>query len=175
MAQTLRNGSGNESRRVLPGKGVRRHRRDYLHSAAAGTVEKAGFSAPICASVSGPALVLLAVFREEAIRMDLNGIDRMLSQLRTAAALASRKPETKPAETERKADFSDVLKNSLDQVNRAQNDAVQLSRSFTVGDPDTNLQDVMIAMQKSNIAFQQAVQVRNRLVQAYHDIMNMTV
>jgi flagellar hook-basal body complex protein FliE len=107
--------------------------------------------------------------------MDINGIDRMLSQLRTAAALASRKPEVKPAETGQKADFSDVLKNSLDQVNRAQNDAAQLSRSFTVGDPDTNLQDVMIAIQKSNISFQQAVQVRNRLVQAYHDIMNMSV
>jgi flagellar hook-basal body complex protein FliE len=107
--------------------------------------------------------------------MDMNGIDRMLSQLRTAAALASRKPEARPAEGERKTDFSEVLKSSLDQVNRTQNDAVQLSRAFTVGDPDTNLQDVMISMQKSNIAFQQAVQVRNRLVQAYHDIMNMQV
>jgi flagellar hook-basal body complex protein FliE len=107
--------------------------------------------------------------------MDMNGIDRMLSQLRTAAALASRKPEAKAAEGAPKADFSDVLKSSLDQVNRAQNDAVQLSRAFTVGDPDTNLQDVMISIQKSNIAFQQAVQVRNRLVQAYHDIMNMQV
>jgi flagellar hook-basal body complex protein FliE len=107
--------------------------------------------------------------------MDMNGIDRMLSQLRTAAALASRKPESKAAEGAPKADFSDVLKSSLDQVNRAQNDAVQLSRAFTVGDPDTNLQDVMISIQKSNIAFQQAVQVRNRLVQAYHDIMNMQV
>lgn len=107
--------------------------------------------------------------------MDMNGIDRMLSQLRTAAALASRKPEAKPAEGERKADFSEVLKSSLDQVNRSQNDAAQLSRKFTVGDPDTNLQDVMISIQKSNISFQQAVQVRNRLVQAYHDIMNMQV
>ena len=107
--------------------------------------------------------------------MDMNGIDRVLSQLRTAAALAGRKPEAKPAEVERKADFSVVLKSSLDQVNRSQNDAAQLSRAFTVGDPETNLQDVMIAIQKSNISFQQAVQVRNRLVQAYHDIMNMQV
>jgi flagellar hook-basal body complex protein FliE len=107
--------------------------------------------------------------------MDMNGIDRMLSQLRTASALASRKPEQKAPEAGEKGDFSNVLKNSLDQVNRAQNDAVQLSKSFSVGDPDTNLQDVMISIQKSTIAFQQAVQVRNRLVQAYHDIMNMSV
>ena len=107
--------------------------------------------------------------------MDMNGIDRMLSQLRTAAALAGRKPTLSSAEPPEKADFSNVLKNSLDQVNRAQNEATRLSRAFSVGDPDTNLQDVMIAMQKSTISFQQAVQVRNRLVQAYHDIMNMPV
>src|SRR5436305_1966502 len=99
--------------------------------------------------------------------MDMNGIDRMLSQLRTAAALAGRKPEQKAPEAGQKGDFSTVLKNSLDQVNRGQTDAAQLSRSFSVGDPDTNLQDVMIAIQKSTISFQQTVQVRNRLVQAY--------
>lgn len=107
--------------------------------------------------------------------MDMNGIDRMLSQLRTAAALASRKPELKSSEPAPKADFSNMLKNSLEQVNRAQNEAVRMSRAFSVGDPDTNLQDVMIAMQKSTISFQQAIQVRNRLVQAYHDVMNMQV
>jgi flagellar hook-basal body complex protein FliE len=108
--------------------------------------------------------------------MDVNGIDRMLSQLRTAAALAQRKPEVKTAaEPSEKPDFTSVLKSSLDQVSRAQNDALRLSRSFSVGEPDTNLQDVVIAMQKSTISFQQAVQVRNKLVQAYHDIMNMPV
>jgi flagellar hook-basal body complex protein FliE len=108
--------------------------------------------------------------------MDMNGIDRMLSQLRTAAAIAGRKPELKSAEQPaEKADFSNALKNSLDQVARGQNEAARLSRAFSVGDPDTNLQDVMIAMQKSTISFQQTIQVRNRLVQAYHDIMNMPV
>ena len=108
--------------------------------------------------------------------MDTNGIDRMLSQLRTAAALASRKPEQKAApDAAQKGAFANVLKDSLAQVNRTQDDAVRLSKAFTVGDPNTNLQDVMIAMQKSTISFQQAVQVRNKLVQAYHEIMNMPV
>ena len=44
-----------------------------------------------------------------------------------------------------------------------------------MGDPNTNLQDVMISMQKSTIAFQQTIQVRNKLVQAYQEIMNMQV
>ena len=108
--------------------------------------------------------------------MDMNGIDRMLSQLRTAAALAQRKPELREsADPKGKADFTSVLKNSLDQVNQSQTEAQRLSRAFSVGDPETNLQDVVIAMQKSTISFQQAVQVRNRLVQAYHDIMNMPI
>jgi flagellar hook-basal body complex protein FliE len=108
--------------------------------------------------------------------MDMNGIDRMLSQLRTAAALAQRKPEVRnAAEPEEKADFTSVLKNSLEQVNQSQNEAKRLSRAFSVGDPETNLQDVVMAMQKSTISFQQAVQVRNKLVQAYQDIMNMPI
>src|SRR5688500_20145638 len=109
--------------------------------------------------------------------MDTSGIDRMLSPLRTAQALASRKPQAKEvsepaAKTE---DFANVLKTSLNEVARTKNEAANLSKSFTVGDPNTNLQDVMVAMQKSNIAIQQAVQVRNKLVQAYHEIMNMQV
>ena len=41
--------------------------------------------------------------------------------------------------------------------------------------PISNLQDVMVSIQKANISFQQTVQVRNRLVSAYHEIMNMQV
>lgn len=109
--------------------------------------------------------------------METTGIDRMLSQLRTAAALAARKPpaasvvEASPA----KGDFAEVLKSSLNEVARTQNQAASLSKSFTVGDPNTNIQEVMVAMQKANISFQQAVQVRNKLVQAYHEVMNMQV
>lgn len=108
--------------------------------------------------------------------MEISGIDRMLAQLRTAAALAARKPQ--PAEQNapaQKTDFANVLKSSLDQVNRVQQDATKLAQDFTVGNTDANLHDVVISMQKANISFQQAVQVRNRLVQAYHEIMNMQV
>ena len=111
--------------------------------------------------------------------MDTSGIDRMLSQLRTAQALATRKPAqakevAAPAAGE-PGGFANALKTSLDSVAKTQNESAALQKSFTVGDPNTNLQDVMVAMQKSGIAFQQAVQVRNKLVQAYHDIMNMQV
>lgn len=110
--------------------------------------------------------------------MDTSGIDRMLSQLRTAQALASRKPQAAKEAASPAAEpggFANALKTSLDSVAKTQNESAALQKSFTVGDPNTNLQDVMVSMQKSNIAFQQAIQVRNKLVQAYHDIMNMQV
>lgn len=72
-------------------------------------------------------------------------------------------------------DFAQVLKSTLDQVNESQNNAKQLSDSFSMGDDSVNLSDVMIAMQKASISFQTSVQVRNKLVSAYRDIMTMQV
>ena len=68
--------------------------------------------------------------------MDVSGLDRMLSQLRTAQALAARKPAAKPAEEAPAAaegGFAGVLKSSLNEVARMQNDATQAAKNFTVG------------------------------------------
>ena len=48
-----------------------------------------------------------------------------------------------------------------------------MTKEFTAGNPDVELQDVMVNLQKASLSFQQMVQVRNRLVSAYQDIMNM--
>ncbi len=50
-----------------------------------------------------------------------------------------------------------------------------MAQNFSAGDPNVNLQDVMVNLQKASMSFQQMVQVRNRLVTAYQDIMNMPV
>jgi flagellar hook-basal body complex protein FliE len=50
-----------------------------------------------------------------------------------------------------------------------------MAQDFSTGQSDVNLQDVMVNLQKANISFQQMVQVRNKLVTAYNDIMNMQV
>jgi flagellar hook-basal body complex protein FliE len=106
--------------------------------------------------------------------MDTSAIDNLLGQLRAAAATggASARSAAAPAKG---ADFAMLLKNSLDGINGSQVDATRLARDFELGAPNTNLNDVMISMQKANISFQEMVQVRNRLVSAYHDIMNMQV
>jgi flagellar hook-basal body complex protein FliE len=72
-------------------------------------------------------------------------------------------------------DFANVLKSSLDGVNQAQQQAESMQKAFVLGDDKVSLSDTMIAMQKANISFQTAVQVRNKVVAAYNDIMNMQV
>jgi flagellar hook-basal body complex protein FliE len=67
------------------------------------------------------------------------------------------------------------LKSTIDQVSAAQVDAQKMAEDFSSGQSDVNLQDVMINLQKASLSFQQMVQVRNRLVSAYHDIMNIQV
>ena len=107
--------------------------------------------------------------------MEMKAIDQLLGQLRTAAAGAKGVGIEQAAAPARKADFSEVLKASLEQVNVTQQQATNLARDFELGATSASLPEVMISLQKANISFQQVVQVRNKLIAAYHDIMNMQV
>lgn len=108
--------------------------------------------------------------------MDNAGIDRILEQLQTASALASgSKVQADPAAEANSVDFGEKLKAAIDQVNNAQQTAQGLSRDFVSGQSDTDLHEVMISLQKANVSFQSMVQVRNKLVTAYQEIMNMQV
>ena len=108
--------------------------------------------------------------------IDASKIEAMISQLRAAAtrpeSAVAPLQEEKPAA---KVDFAGALKSALDQVNNAQAKSEAMAKRFVTGDDSVNLSDVMINSQKANIAFQATVQVRNKLVSAYHDIMNMQV
>lgn len=116
--------------------------------------------------------------------IDPDRIKSMLAQLKAAAqkpdamqganALGAANPLKSVQETG-KVDFAQALKSSLNQVNATQRKAEQLGQNFVLGDDRVSLSDVMIAGQKANIAFQATVQVRNKLVSAYQDIMNMPI
>jgi len=108
--------------------------------------------------------------------METKGIDQMLSQLRAAADIAAGKPAAADAASATGgADFQQILDGALKGVSGAQNEAQEMAKSFSAGDPNVNLQDVMVNLQKANLSFQQMVQVRNKLVTAYQEIMNMQV
>lgn len=107
--------------------------------------------------------------------MDTGKIDRMVALLRAHADYASgAKPLKKPEEGQSPG-FGSVLKTSLDQVNKVQEESSRLSQAFEMGDKNVSLNDVMVSLQKASISFQGTVQVRNKLVQAYHEIMNMQI
>ncbi len=108
--------------------------------------------------------------------MDTQGIDQLLSQMRAASAMASGgEASAASGAASGGVDFASLLKSSLDEVNGAQQEASQLSKEFELGAPGANLQDVMVSLQKANVSFQTMVQVRNKLVSAYQEVMGMQV
>lgn len=71
--------------------------------------------------------------------------------------------------------FADNFKTALKDVSAAQNEASRLQTQVQLGNPKVSLEETMLAMQKAQIGFQATLHVRNRMVQAYTDIMNMSV
>ena len=102
----------------------------------------------------------------------MNDIDLMVNQLRAVAAQAS---GSAPANAAPSQDFAALLQSAVDEVNNTQLDARQLTRQFEAGNSEVNLQDVVLSLQKASLSFQTMVQVRNKLVSAYQEVMSMQV
>jgi len=103
--------------------------------------------------------------------MDLSSIN---AQIATAVAGASGTASPAPSGGGG-LDFASSLDAALKTVSRSQTQAEELQRQFALENPNVGLEDAVVAMSKANISFAAAVQVRNRLVQAYDQIMNMQV
>lgn len=101
------------------------------------------------------------------------GIEQMVNQLRAVASQAAG-PASSAQDAAAGRDFSAMLQAAVAEVNNTQQDAKQLSESFAQGDA-ANLQDVVVSLQKASLSFQAMVQVRNKLVSAYQEVMNMQV
>lgn len=71
--------------------------------------------------------------------------------------------------------FAGALSGALKAVSASQGDATSLQREVQLENPNVSLEQTMVALQKSQIGFAGALNVRNRMVQAYTDIMNMQV
>jgi flagellar hook-basal body complex protein FliE len=106
----------------------------------------------------------------------MNTIDtnQLLMQLRAAAA-QTRMPSAPPVEQSGGANFSSLLDQSINKVNEMQQTAGSLGRAFEMGDPNVTLPEVMIAKSKAGLAFEGMVQVRNKMIDAYQEIMRMQV
>jgi flagellar hook-basal body complex protein FliE len=105
--------------------------------------------------------------------IDVNGL---LSQMRALTEQVRMQPRA-PAigETSKTTDFGSLLKKSIDGVSSSQNAASVLADKFERGDAGTDIGSVMVALQRADLSFRAVTEVRNKLVDAYKDIMNMQV
>lgn len=97
-------------------------------------------------------------------------VNQVLAQMRAMSIEAGSKPQ---AASDNGGDFAAMLKQSIDAVNQAQKTSNELATAFETGKPDVSLAEVMIASQKASVSFQAMLQVRNKLVDAYKDVMSM--
>ena len=106
--------------------------------------------------------------------MSGNNIDQVLAQMRVIKAQAMGNPElVNPAADS--VSFSNMLKQSIDSVNQTQLQAGEMKQSFELGEKEVSLAEVMVAVQKSSVSFEAMVQVRNKLIDAYKEVMNMPI
>lgn len=103
------------------------------------------------------------------------GMNELLSQLRALSTQAQGRPPAAEPLQATGGSFQSMLKNSIEGVNASQQTAETMAQAFEAGDPNTDLASVMVAMQKASLSFQAMVQVRNKLVSAYQEVMGMQV
>jgi flagellar hook-basal body complex protein FliE len=95
--------------------------------------------------------------------------------LPVAAAAISSAPAGAAAAAAGSSGFLEALGQALERTDAAQLDAERVAKAYQMGAEGVTLEASMVAMQEANVSLQFLVQVRNRLVSAYHDIMNMPV
>jgi flagellar hook-basal body complex protein FliE len=101
-------------------------------------------------------------------------IQQVLAQMRALKSAGGMEPAAQPGATNQ-VNFAELMNRSLEKVNENQQVAAEMSAAFERGDPDADLTDVMIAMQKARISFEAMSEVRNKLVDAYKEIQNMPI
>jgi flagellar hook-basal body complex protein FliE len=102
-------------------------------------------------------------------------IDRVLAQIRSLSTQLRPNAAQQPAATQAggPSDFATLLRQGVDQVNQSEQRATQLADAFTRGTPGVELPQVMVQMEKASVSLKALTEVRNRLITAYQDIMNM--
>ena len=105
---------------------------------------------------------------------DMN-VNQVLEQMRAMATQAQGAPAASAIPAEGMPEFSNILKNAIDSVNDVQSASGKLQEAFEKGDANVSLAEVMVASQKASLSFQAMTQVRNKLLEAYKEVMNMPV
>ncbi|HXI78085.1 MAG TPA: flagellar hook-basal body complex protein FliE [Steroidobacteraceae bacterium] len=101
-------------------------------------------------------------------------IQQVLAEMRSLQARASGVAEA-PTAGAQPSEFANLMKNSIDHVATMQKQATALANAYEAGDKSVDLTKVMLEVQKAGLAFHAMTEVRNKLVDAYTQVMNMSV
>lgn len=101
---------------------------------------------------------------------DVN-IDQVLHQMRVLAQ-NNVVPELSTSD---RPEFAELLSDSIKQVSEMQSEASQLREAFVTGQPGVDLPEVMIAAEKASVSFEAMTEIRNKLLSAYQEVMNMQI
>ncbi len=102
--------------------------------------------------------------------------NNLLTQMQALESMAQGQTlKEQEAQQPESSSFSSLMQQAIDQVNETQMQAGSLTKAFEMGDSKVDLSEVMIAVQKSRVSFQALTEVRNKLLTAYQDVMNMPV
>lgn len=109
--------------------------------------------------------------------MNNMNVNQLLAQMRVMEAQAQAKPApvNDIAVGVQKTEFSNLLQQSIDSVNDVSMHSGKMAAAFEKGDSNVSLAELMISMEKASVSFQAVTQVRNKLLSAYQEIMNMPV
>jgi flagellar hook-basal body complex protein FliE len=100
---------------------------------------------------------------------------QVLAEMRALQARASGIASEPAALSTQPSDFANLMKRSIDGVATMQNQASALANAYEAGDKSVDLTRVMLEVQKAGLAFHAMTEVRNKLVDAYTQVMNMSV
>ena len=101
-------------------------------------------------------------------------IQQVLAEMRALHARAAGQPEF-PVAAGQPSEFANLMKGTVDHIATMQNQAAALTESYEAGDKSVDLTKVMLEVQKAGLAFRAMTEVRNKLVDAYTQVMNMSV
>ncbi|MGA2779821.1 MAG: flagellar hook-basal body complex protein FliE [Steroidobacteraceae bacterium] len=102
-------------------------------------------------------------------------ISQVLAEMRALQARASGVQAEAPQSAGEPSEFANMMKGQVDSVARMQNSAQALANSYEAGDKSVDLTKVMLEVQKAGLAFHAMTEVRNKLIDAYTQVMNMSV
>jgi len=115
------------------------------------------------------------ISRAGDIQSRLEKSSSVTSSSQTSGALGSGFSLANGRDASAKLDFQEVLKEAVRGVSDAQQSAQSKAQAYQLGDDKVSLEEVMISLQRANLAMQGMVQVRNRLVEAYREVINLQV